>query len=241
MAKAVPDIVFLAGSLIFKVIAMASTMGSGGVGGIFAPTLFMGAVAGFFFALSMNTFGNFELPEDNFALTGMAGMMAAVMHAPLTAIFLTAEMTRGYELIVPLIITSTAAYITIIKFEPYSVYAKQLAQEGYLLTHHKDKTVLRMMDVRQLVETDFEILSPDASLRDLVKAISISHRNLYPVVDGNGILKGMVKLSDVRSLIFKHDQYDQVMVRDLMYMPEWFISPVDSMEKVAEKFEFPTL
>ncbi len=230
-------LLFLGLLLFLKVIAMASTMGAGGVGGIFAPTLFMGAVAGVFFATFMNTFGNFELHEDLFVLTGMAGMMAAVMHAPLTAIFLTAEMTRGYELIVPLIISSTTAYLTIINFESYSLYARRLAHDGYLLTHHKDQTVLRMMNVRQLVETDFEILSPDASLGDLVKAISVSHRNLYPVVDENGILKGMVKLSDVRSQIFKHELYDKVMVKDLMYMPEWFISPEDSMEKVAEKFE----
>ncbi len=230
-------LVFLSGILIFKVIAMVATTGSGGIGGIFAPTLFMGAIAGYFFALLINATGKFELPGDNFALAGMAGMMAAVMHAPLTAIFLTAEMTRGYELIIPLIITSTVAYVTIMKFEPYSVYTKRLAQTGDLLTHHKDKTVLRMMNVRNLIETDFEVLAPDATLRDLVKAISVSHRNLYPVADKDGTLKGMVKLADVRTLIFEHELYDKVMVKDLMYMPESFISPEDSMEKVAEKFE----
>jgi chloride channel protein, CIC family len=230
-------LIFLVGILIFKVIAMVATTGSGGVGGVFAPTLFMGAIAGYFFALLAKVAGNFDLPADNFALAGMAGMMAAVMHAPLTAIFLTAEMTRGYELIIPLIITSTVAYVTIMRFEPYSVYTKRLAQAGDLLTHHKDITVLRMMNVRNLIETDFEILSPDATLKDLVKAISVSHRNLYPVVDENGYLKGMVKLSDVRTLIFEHDLYDKIMVKDLMYMPEFYISPDDSMEKVAEKFE----
>lgn len=230
-------LIFLAGILIFKVIAMVATTGSGGIGGVFAPTLFMGAIAGYFFALLINISGRFDLPGDNFALAGMAGMMAAVMHAPLTAIFLTAEMTGGYDLFIPLIITSTVAYVTIMRFEPHSVYTKRLAQTGDLLTHHKDKTVLRMMNVRNLIETDFEVLPPQATLGDLVKAISRSHRNLYPVVDENGILKGMVKLSDVKNLIFEHELYDKVKVKDLMYMPEYFISPDDSMEVVAEKFE----
>ncbi|MFW5774512.1 MAG: chloride channel protein, partial [Tangfeifania sp.] len=230
-------ILFLAGLLVFKVFAMVATTGSGGVGGIFAPTLFMGAMAGFFFARVINIYDAGTLPEDNFALAGMAGMMAAVMHAPLTGIFLTAEITRGYGLFIPLITTSTIAYLTIMRFEPHSVYTKQLAKRGHLITHHKDKAVLRLMEVKQLIETDFEIISPNATLRDLVKAISRSKRNLYPVVDESRILHGMVKLSDVKSLIFEHALYDEVKVKDLMYMPEHYISPTDTMEAVAEKFE----
>ncbi len=230
-------VIFLGGVLIFKVIAMVSTTGSGGIGGIFAPTLFMGAIAGYFFANLVNISNAVVLPEDNFALAGMAGMMAAVMHAPLTAIFLTAEITRGYGLFIPLIITSTVAYLTIMRFEPHSVYTKQLAKSGDLITHHKDKAVLRLMQVRKLIETDFEVLPPSATLRDLVKAISISKRNLYPVVDENKTLHGMVKLADVKNLIFEQDLYDEVQVKDLMYMPEHYISPLDTMEKVAEKFE----
>jgi CIC family chloride channel protein len=230
-------LIFLVGILIFKVIAMVATTGSGGVGGIFAPTLFMGAVAGFFFAVLVTKITGVELPGDNFALAGMAGMMAAVMHAPLTGIFLAAELTQGYDLFVPLMITATVAYVTIMKAEPYSIYTKRLAHAGDLLTHHKDKVALRMMNVRKLIETDFEILRPDATLRDLIKAISVSHRNLYPVVDENDNLQGMVKLADVRSLIFEQELYDKVLVKDLMYMPEYFIAPDDSMEKVVEKFE----
>jgi CIC family chloride channel protein len=230
-------LLYLFGILIFKVIAMAATTGSGGVGGIFAPSLFMGAVGGYLFSLSINTFFGKFLPADNFALAGMAGMIAAVMHAPLTAIFLTAEITRGYEFFIPLIITSTVAYVTIMRFEPHSVYTKRLAKQGDLITHHKDKAVLLMMEVKKLIETDFEIISPSATLRDLVKAITNSHRNLFPVVDENGNLRGMVKLSDVKNLIFEQDLYDKIMVRDLMYMPEFFISPEDNMETVAEKFE----
>lgn len=227
----------LAGILLFKVLAMTSTTASGGIGGIFAPTLFMGTVAGYFMARLVNSFYNFGLPEDNFALAGMAGMMAAVMHAPLTGIFLTAEITRGYDLFIPLLITSTVAYVTIMRFEPHSVYTKRLAQRGELITHHKDKAVLSLMDVRKLIETDFETLSPDALLKDLVKAISKSSRNLFPVVDADGYLKGMVKMSEVKNLIFEPELYETVKVKDLMYMPEHFISPTDSMEKVAEKFE----
>jgi CIC family chloride channel protein len=230
-------LVVLAGILIFKVIAMSATTGSGGVGGIFAPTLFMGAIAGFFMVKLLNTFYDLNLPEENFSLAGMAGMMAAVMHAPLTAIFLIAEITGGYGLFIPLIITSTVAYVTIMRFEPHSVYTKRLAERGELITHHKDKAVLLMMKLNELIETDFETLTPDSKLRDLVKAVSISNRNLFPVVDENGYLKGMVKLSEVRSLIFEPDLYDSVLVKDLMYMPEHFISPDDNMEDVAEKFE----
>jgi CIC family chloride channel protein len=230
-------LVFLAAILIFKVFAMAATTGSGGIGGIFAPTLFLGAVGGYFLVRLINTFFSIGLPEDNFALAGMAGMMAAVMHAPLTGVFLTAEITSGYGMFVPLLITSTVAYLTIMRFEPHSVYTKRLAQSGELITHHKDKAVLRMMELKQLIETDFEKLLPTATLRDLVKAISRSDRNLFPVVDEEGILKGMVKLSEVKNLIFEPELYDSVKVKDIMYMPEFFISPYDNMEIVAEKFE----
>lgn len=227
----------LAGILIFKVFAMSVTTASGGIGGVFAPTLFMGSIAGFFLVKLINSIYDLGLPEDNFALAGMAGMMAAVMHAPLTGIFLAAEITGGYGLFIPLLVTSTVAYVTIMRFEPHSVYTKRLAQRGELITHHKDKAVLHLMELKQLIETDFAILPPDATLRDLVKAISESKRNLYPVVDKYGNLKGMVKFTEIKNLIFEPDLYDSVKVKDLMYMPEHFISPENSMEEVAEKFE----
>jgi len=230
-------LIALAGILIFKVFATAATTGAGGNGGIFAPTLFSGAIAGFFIVNLLNTVFGLDVAENNFALAGMAGMMAAVMHAPLTGIFLTAEITGGYGMFIPLLITSTVAYVTIMRFEPHSIYTKRLAQSGELITHHKDKAILRSMELTNLIENDFEIISPDAMLRDLVKAISNSKRNLFPVVDDSGVLKGMVKLSDVRNLIFETDLYDTVKVADLMYMPEFYISPMDSMEAVAEKFE----
>ena len=228
---------FLMLLLLFKVIAMAVTTASGGIGGIFAPTLFVGAIGGYFLAYFVNLVFGLNLPLDNFALAGMAAMMAGVMHAPLLGIFLTAEITGGYELFFPLIISALAAYITIMRLEPHSIYTKRLALEGQLVTHHKDKAVLHFMQVAELIETDFEVVSPDASLRDLTQAISRSKRDLFPVVDKDGTMRGMVKMNDIRHLIFNHDLYDKVFVKDLMYMPEHFISPEDTMHKVAEKFE----
>jgi CIC family chloride channel protein len=228
---------FLVLIIALKVVATAATTGGGGVGGIFAPTLFTGAVSGYLVAFALNTFFQLDLPEENFALAGMAGLMAGVMQAPLTAIFLTAEITGGYGLFIPLIITSTVSYLTIMRFERHSIYTKRLAIRGDLITHHKDKAVLKLMQTRNLIETDFEILSPDATLRDLAKAISNSQRNLFPVVDSQGIMKGMVKLSEVRSLIFETGLYDKVKIKDLMYMPRHYVSPRDSMEEVADKFE----
>lgn len=227
----------LAGILMLKVVAMSATTGAGGNGGIFAPTLFSGAFAGYFMVKFLNTFFNLGVAENNFALAGMAGMMAAVMHAPLTGIFLTAEITGGYGMFIPLLITSTVAYVTIMAFEPHSIYTKRLALSGQLITHHKDKAVLRSMVVKKLIESDFEVLAPDATLRDLVKAISKSNRNLFPVVDKDGYLKGMVKLSKVKQLIFEPELYDSVLIKDLMFMPEYYISSTDNMETVAEKFE----
>ncbi len=227
----------LGGILLFKVAATAATTSAGGNGGIFAPTLFIGAMGGFFMIKLLNVFFGLDVAENNFALAGMAGAMAAVMHAPLTGIFLTAEITGGYGLFIPLLITSTVAYLTIMQFEPHSIYTKRLAQKGELITHHKDKAVLRSMEVKKLIENDFEILSPDATLGDLVKAVSKSDRNLFPIVDDKGYLKGMLKLSKVKTLIFEPKLYDKVMVKDLMFMPEYYISSTDSMETVAKKFE----
>lgn len=230
-------VVFLVALLFFKVIAMSVTTATGGIGGIFAPTLFVGSIGGYFFAYLLNLVFGVNLPLDNFALAGMGAMMAGVMHAPLLGIFLTAEITGGYELLFPLIISALAAYITIMRFEPHSIYTKRLAMDGKLVTHHKDKAALHFMEVEELIETDLEMVDPDATLGDLVKAISRSKRDLFPVVDADGMLKGMVKMNDIRDIVFNQELYDEVLVKDLMYMPEFFISPKDSMHKVAEKFE----
>ncbi len=223
--------------LFLKVVAMAITTASGGVGGIFAPTLFMGAVGGYIVSLSLNTFFGLRLPHANFALAGMGALMAGVMHAPLLGIFLIAEITGGYQLLIPLIISATVAYVTITRFEPHSIYTIRLAAMGELVTHHKDKAAMHYMNAKELIEDDFEIISPDLNLGQLTYFIARSKRDLFPVVDENGMMVGMIKMNDVRNLMFEHDLYEKISVRDLMYMPEFFISPNDPMDLIVEKFK----
>jgi CIC family chloride channel protein len=228
---------FLSFILFFKVIAMSVTNGSGGVGGIFAPTLFMGGVAGFLISRVLNLFHFIHVSDRNFALVGMAGMMAGVMHAPLTAIFLIAEITGGYALFLPLIITATISYITIKYFEPHSLYASRLAQRGELITHHKDKAVLTLLEMEKVIETDFNAVSPEFTLGELVKVISKSRRNIFPVLNKDGMLVGIVLLDNIRHIIFNTDMYSTVHVRDLMILPPAFVSPRESMESALQKFE----
>lgn len=223
--------------ILLKIVATSLTFGAGGVGGIFAPTLFMGVNTGMLFAQIVNWVGIRQVNTSNFALIGMAGLITGVLHAPLTGIFLIADISGGYELFVPLMITAIFTYLVVRAFTPNSVYHVQLARRKELLTHDKDANALQMLEVKELIETDFEVLSPDATLRDLTKAISHNHRNLFPVVDEEGRMVGMVKMDDVRDIIFDHDKYDVVKISELMYMPVSFIDPNDSMEIVANKFE----
>lgn len=223
--------------ILTKVIATGVTFGSGGVGGIFAPTLFMGANTGLFFALALNYLGFGDLITSHFALVGMAGMIAGVLHAPLTAIFLIAEITGGYKLFMPLMIVSTISYATVRLFLTNSVYTFQLARRGELITHHKDKAVLTRMSVRKLIETNFTTISPDASLRELVRQISTSRRNIFPVVDEDSRFLGIVRLDDIRETMFRTELYDNTQVRSLMIVPEARVEIRDSMEEVAEKFK----
>lgn len=229
--------ILLAAVILLKIVATSFTFGAGGVGGIFAPTLFMGVNTGMLFALIINRLGIREISTNNFALIGMAGLIAGVLHAPLTGIFLIADISGGYQLFVPLMVTATFSYLIVRAFTPNSVYHIQLAQRKELLTHDKDANVLQLMEVKRMIETDFEVLSPDASLRDLTDAISRNHRNLFPVVDEKGVMVGMVKMDDVRDIIFKQELYDSVKIEDLMYMPRYHIDPEDNMEIVAQKFE----
>ncbi|MDY0200806.1 MAG: chloride channel protein [Bacteroidales bacterium] len=223
--------------LIFKVYAMAATTGAGGVGGIFAPTLFLGGVAGYFLSKLLNTVVGTELNEGNFTLVGMAGMMAGVMHAPLTAIFLIAELTGGYALFIPLMIASTVAYITIMYFEPHSIYTKRLAARGELITHHKDKAVLTLLKLGNVVEKDFVTVKPTDTLGKLVESISSSRRNIFPVVDSENKMMGIVLLDDVRELMFETEKYDTILVSELMVAAPEYISTDEPMERVMNKFE----
>lgn len=229
-------VAILSALVLFKVVAAAITSGAGGVGGIFAPTLFMGVNLGLVFSLVVSQLGIRHLNINNFSLIAMGGMIAGVLHAPLTAIFLIAELSGGYELFVPLMLTATISYLTVKIFAPHTVYTYQLASRKELITHHKDNAILTQMDVSKLIETDFTVIKPEATLRDLTEAITYSHRNLFPVVDEMGYLNGMVKMDDVRKLIFKQELYDSVFVKDLMYMPEHFISHDDDMETLVNKF-----
>jgi chloride channel protein, CIC family len=222
--------------LFFKVIATATTFGAGGVGGIFAPSLFMGAITGLFFAEIINFTGLTILPGSNFAMVGMGGLIAGVLHAPLTGIFLIAEITGGYDLIVPLMLVSTISYATTKMFVNNSVYTHQLAARGELITHDKDKTVMSMLSVDDLIETNFMIIHPEAKLRELIAIIAESKRNIFPVVDDRNVFYGFVRLDDIRHIMFKPELYDSVIVKNLMVKPDAFVSPDDTMEAVAEKF-----
>ncbi len=226
-------VVFL---IIFKVVATSVTFSSGGVGGIFAPTLFMGAHAGLLFAVVINSFG-FELEVSSFVLVAMAGMIAGVIHAPLTAIFLIAEITGGYGLLMPLMITATISYLFTRIFVHNSVYTYQLAKRGELITHDKDKAALTLMDVGRLIESNFNTVHPDATLGELVEVISHSVRNVFPVVDDDNNFLGVVWVNDIRHIVFKPELYDDTYVRDLMFMPSPTVSPGESMEDVAHKFQ----
>jgi CIC family chloride channel protein len=177
-----------------------------------------------------------DLPDNRFVLVGMAGMMAGVMHAPLTAIFLIAEITGGYNLLIPLIITSTAAYITTRSFEKHSIYHVQLAKSGDLITHDKDKAVLTRMNWRSEIETDLMKVSPTDNLGELVKVVAKSKRNLFPVVDEYNILEGVVSLDDIREIMFRQELYDTTFVKDLMTVPSSYIDKKENIESVMEAF-----
>lgn len=222
--------------MLLKVVAMAITNGSGGVGGIFGPTLFVGGVAGYWLSDLINSFGFVKLPEGNFALVGMAGLMAGVMHAPLTAIFLIAEITGGYSLFIPLMITSTIAYITILWFTKHSIYTHRLAERGELLTHHKDEVVLTLMKLDSVIEKDFISVGIDDSLGDLIKSVSKSRRNIFPVLNNEDELVGIVLLDNIREIMFQREKYDDTFVSDVMVSPPEMVDVCDNMDRVMRKF-----
>jgi CIC family chloride channel protein len=178
-----------------------------------------------------------SVSEENFALMGMAGVMSAVMHAPLTGVFLIAELTGGYQLFLPLMIVSAVSFLTIYLFEKHSIYSMRLAQKGELVTHHKDKAVLTLMKVENVIEKDFEVIHPEMYLGDLVKVISLAKRNIFPVVSEEGVLLGMVLLDDIRNIMFRKELYMRFKVQKLMISPPAKLSITDSMEKVMSTFD----
>jgi len=223
--------------LIFKVIATATTLGSGGIGGIFAPSLFLGSNLGLFFAYIIKYLGLGNISATNFAFIGMAGVMAGNLHAPLTAIFLIAEITGGYQLFIPLIIVSIFSYLTVKLFQPNSIYTIQLAARGELMTHNSDNNILKMMSIDKLIEKNFNPINVNYTLGDLVKVIAHSPRNIFPVIDDDDTFLGMVIMDDVREIMFKPELYDTIMVKDLMFLPSNIADiDKDTMQDVAEKF-----
>ena len=232
-------LVYLMLIIFFKVFASSATNGGGGCGGIFAPSLYLGCIAGFVFS----HFGNgldwgFYLPEKNFALMGMAGVMSGVMHAPLTGVFLIAELTGGYDLFLPLIIVSVSSYLTIIIFEPHSIYSMRLAKKGQLITHHKDKAILTLMTMDNVVEKDFVKVYPEMELGELVGAIAESHRNVFPVVERDtNVLLGVVLLDDIRNIMFRQELYHRFTVHKLMISVPAKIFDTDNMEQVMRTFD----
>ncbi len=231
-------LLLLTSIIIFKAIATSLTFRAGGVGGIFAPTLFIGTMTGLLFVKVLNQFGIVNLPESSFALVGMAGLLAGVVHAPLTAIFLIAEITGGYKLFFPIMMVATTSYAVTRMLSPKSIYTIQLKKRGDVITHHKDQAMLAMMDIGSLIEKNFDTIDVNANLRQLVNVIANSHRNIYPVVDSENTFYGMIFLDQIRNIMFKPELYDTTLVSSLMFMPSQSIDiNEDDMEAVATKFQ----
>ena len=231
-------IVYVTLVLLTKTIATSSTNGGGGCGGTFAPSLFIGAFAGFLFARIWNHYSlGIIVPENNFALLGMAGVMSGVMHAPLTGVFLIAELTGGYDLFIPLMIVSTVSYLTIYIFEPHSIYGMRLAHQGKLITHHTDHAVLTLMSLDTVIERDCSAVSPDMMLSELVHKISRSRVDVLPVTDTGNHLIGEIDMMKLRHILFRTELYHRFSVRQLMSEPPALLGVNDPMEDVMKAFD----
>lgn len=229
-------IVFMVVLIFTKIIATALTTEAGGIGGIFAPAAVMGGFTGFTIARIFNQLDFIKpLHEGNFTLVGMAGVLGAVLHAPLTAIFLITEMTNGYELIVPLMLTTAISFITIKTFNPHSIFTRQLALSGDLITHNKDKTVLTLLNVKRVIDTDLLSIAPEKTLGDLTKLIAKSKRNIFPVIDDKGMYLGLVDMDDVREDMFCPEKYDEPISTYIMQAKE-HVSLSEPMDQVMDKF-----
>lgn len=231
-------LLYVALVVLSKVFATSATNGGGGCGGTFAPSLFIGGFAGFLFARMWNVYQiGVYIPEKNFTLLGMAGVMAGVMHAPLTGIFLIAEITNGYDLFMPLMIVSICSVMTISVFEPHSIYAMRLAREGRLITHHTDQAALTLMSLDSVIEHDYTAVSPDMPLGKLVNAISKSHSSFIPVLDGAGALQGEIDITKIRHVMFRAELYQKFTVAQVMTPVPAQLTVNDPMQEVMRKFE----
>lgn len=230
-------IIFLLLILLVKPIATALTIGAGGSGGIFAPSLFMGGLTGYAFSSTANSWFNASLSTSNFTLVGMCGVMSGVLHAPLTAIFLIAEITSGYVLFVPLMLASAISYSTISYFEKHSIYTKQLIETGDLIQYDKDQIVLSLIDLRKIIEKDLLTITPESSLDDLVKLVQRSNRNIFPVVNEDRELEGIVTLDDIREMMFDEVNRKNIAINTIMQKPPASVSSKEKMQSVMNKFE----
>ena len=234
-------VTLLVGLILFKIFATSFTFGAGGVGGVFAPTLFTGSITGYVFATIINYSNIFshQLSSTNFAMVGMAGLMAGILQAPLTAIFLIAEITGGYELFIPLMIVSSISFIVTKRYIPHNIYAHELAKKGELLTHNKDKNVLMLLDLDKLIETNFILLYPEMTLGDVVNnAVAKSSRNHFPIVNKEHEFLGILTINDIRGIMFNKELYDSVKVRSLMHAGSDIIYyEKDSAEDILNKFK----
>jgi chloride channel protein, CIC family len=228
---------FLGATIFIKAIATAVTLGSGGNGGNFAPSLFVGSYVGFFFSRFINTVFNLKLTESNFTIVGMAGILSGVMYAPLTAIFLIAEVAGGYDLIIPLMIVSTISSVFVRHFEPISIETKAMIARGEVFSQDKDRNILLLLKANHLIETDFKTIEPSHSLGELIETIKISKRNLFAVVGKNGRFEGILTLDDVRSVMFDVSLYDTILVEDLMKIPPAVLRLNEDMGAVMKKFD----
>ena len=228
-------LVLLAVLILLKAFATAFTFGAGGVGGTFAPALFIGAFSGLLFALTVNYTGLGDLDPAKFALVGMSGLIAGMLHAPLTGVFLIAEITNGYSLVVPLMIVSALSYAVNRMFFTHSVYTHSVAEQGVSVSHNKDTSILNMMAITQLIENNFSTIEPDKKLGDLISLIASSSRNIFPVVTEQGDFKGHILFDDIRSIMFDSSLYDRPVV-DLMVEPSYVIDPLEPMEQIVAKF-----
>ena len=223
--------------ILFKVVATSITFGSGGIGGIFAPTLFTGANIGLFFTLIIGSLGLGTLSHENFALVAMAGMIAGVLHAPLTAIFLIGDLTGGYGLFVPLMVVATISYATVRIFHKNSVYTIQLARRGELMTHNKDKNILKMMKIKNLIENNFIKLKSNYNLKQIKDAFIKSERNVFPVVDDDNNFLGLITLQNFKNIIFDKEKYEHIFASQIMFKPKVVVDIHDTMAEVAKKIQ----
>lgn len=230
-------LVFLGVIVLVKSVAAAITVGSGGNGGNFAPSLFVGAYLGFVFAYLLRLADIADVPITNFTLVGMAGILSGVFYAPLTGMFLIAELTGGYELMIPLMIVSALSYTVVRYFEPYSMDTKKMAQKGHIFTHDKDRNILSVLKVNKILESDFQAVSPEMKLGELVNVVAQSHRNIFPVIDKDKDLVGIILLDSIREIMFKRERYDTVTVSQLMRPPAAVIHPDEDMYAVMKKFD----